>query len=386
MTDHFESHIIRTPQADLQILRQATVFAPTAEDPTPALTYPRIVRLQHSGVHNGILLSTAESLHVEAYLIHRSDDDGRTWRQVGEVTSHIPEWIANWQPMLYELPCTVGDMPAGTLLLAGCVRNRPTSETAMCIYRSNDLGASWTLLSTVAEGGGFSQTGGLSKGLWEPFLLCDEQGMLWCFYSDELDAERHSQMLVCRSSTDGIHWSETRRIVACADPHLRPGMITVTRMGDGRYFLAYEMVGIRNNPVYGKTTADLSDWGDPADPGARVETPEGKGVGSTPYCCWLPAGGDGGTLIVTGKNHSGTGESKTGTDWLVSHDFGKTWTAVDNPLPYTPNGLFRYAYSPGLFAAEDGKTLYYVNDINSEEVPSKAKIQLALIEVSARGD
>lgn len=381
MTDHFESRIIPTPSANLQIMRRSTVYGPTQEDPAPELTYPRILRLEHSGEHNGILLSTAESLHLEAYLLHRSDDDGRTWRQVGAVMSHRPDRIANWQPMLYELPAPVGEMPVGTLLLAGCIRNRPTSETAMCIYQSNDLGETWTYLSTVAEGGGFSRTGGLSTGLWEPFLLW-AQGKLWCFYSDELDAEHHSQMIVYRSSTDGVHWSETQRIVACADPHLRPGMVTVSQMGNGRYFITYEMVGIRNNPIYCKTTSDLTDWGDPTDLGTRVETPEGKGIGSTPYCCWLPSGGACGTLIVTGKNPSGTGESKTGTDWLISHDYGKSWVAVDNPLPYTQNGPFRYAYSPGLFAAEDGKTLYYVNDINSEEVPQKAKIELAIIEVS----
>ena len=88
-------------------------------------------------------------------------------------------------------------------------------------------------------------------------------------------------------------------------------------------------------------------------------------------------------LVVTGKNLSGTGTSNTGTDWLLSFDYGATWEAVDNPLPYTPTPHFRYAYSPGLFAAEDGETLYYVNDINSEAVSEKAKIQLAILKVSA---
>lgn len=383
MTDHFESTIIQTPLAQLNILSKSTVCTPTKNEPNIQLTYPRILRLEHSGVQNGVLLATAESLHVEEYQIHRSDDNGQSWRVVGQIRSHIPEWIANWQPMLYELPAAVGQLPAGTLLLAGCVRNRPTSETAMCIYQSNDQGVSWSPLSTVATGGGFSQSGGLSTGLWEPFLYW-EDGKLWCFYSDETEAHLHSQMLVCRFSTDGLHWSETIRIVACEQQHLRPGMITLTKMGNGAYFLAYEMVGIRNNPVYGKTTFDLSDWGAPADMGHILETPEGKGVGSTPYCCWLPAGSEQGTLIVTGKNLSGTGKSRTGTDWLISHDYGKSWTAVDNPLPYTPTGQFRYAYSPGLFAAEDGKTLYYVNDVNSEEVPDKAKISLALIEIAHR--
>lgn len=287
--------------------------------------------------------------------------------------------------MLYELPASLGALPAGTLLLAGCIRNRPTSETAMCVYQSNDLGEQWSYLSTVAEGGGFSQSGGLSTGLWEPFLYM-ENGVLWCFYSDELDAARHSQMLVCRYSTDGVHWSETIRIVACDDPHLGPGMITVTPMGNGKYALCYEMVGIHSNPVYCKTTADLSNWGDPADMGRIVTTPEGKGVGSTPYCCWLPAGSACGTLIVTGKNLSGTGTSRTGTDWLISTDYGNSWTAVDNPLPYTPGGQFRYAYSPGLFAADDGETLYYVNNINSEAVSDKAKVELAVIRISSNAD
>ena len=368
-------------QTELEIVQNTTVCTPTVEDPTPQLTYPRIIHLEHSGEQNGILLCTAESLHVNAYQIHRSSDNGLSWQMVGEIRAHVADRIANWQPMLYELPVAIGDMPAGTVLLAGCIRNAPTDQTAMCIYRSNDLGESWCYLSTVAEGGGFSRTGGLSKGLWEPFLLCDDDGKLWCFYSDELDAEHHSQMLVCRVSEDGVSWSETQRIVACSQQHLRPGMITVTRMGDGRYFAAYEMVGIHSNPVYYKTTYDLSDWGDPADPGVRILTPEGKGVGSTPYCCWLPAGGAQGTLVVTGKNLSGEGSSNTGTDWLLSFDYGKTWEAVENPLPYTPTPRFRYAYSPGLFAAEDGETLYYVNDINCEAVPDKAKIQLSIIRV-----
>ena len=370
-------------QTLLQVVQSTTVYVPTVEDPAPTLTYPRIIRLEHSGANNGILLSTAESLNVNAYLLHRSTDNGLTWNLVGQVTSHREDRIANWQPMLYELPVAVGSLPAGTVLLAGCIRNQPIDETAMCIYYSKDLGENWTYLSTVAEGGGFSRTGGLSTGLWEPFLLCDDSGKLYCFYSDELDAEHHSQMLVYRVSEDGVHWSETYRVTACKEQYLRPGMITVTRMGDGRYFMAYEMVGIHSNPVYYKIADTLDNWGDPADPGVRILTPEGKGVGSTPYCCWMPAGGDKGMLIVTGKNLSGEGGSATGTDWLLSFDLGATWEAVDNPLPYTPTPHFRYAYSPGLFAHADGETLYYVNDINSEAVPEKAKVQLAILRVTA---
>lgn len=364
------------------VLQQSsTVYGPTKEDPAPELTYARIIELAHNGEHNGTLLATGESLNVSRYLIHRSTDGGKSFEQVGEVKAKTSKYIANWQPMLYELPCAVGNLPEGTILLAGCTRNYDTSKTEMTVYASTDLGESWKYVSAVAEGGGFGQVNGMSNGLWEPFLLCDESGTLYCFYSDETDCTNHSQMIVCRSSKDGVNWSETQRIVASNQQNLRPGMPTVTKMGNGKYFLTYEMVGMNGNPIYCKTTEDLSDWGNPAGIGTEVVSGRGVSVGSTPYCCWIPGGSENGTLIVTGKNMV-KGSSKTGTDWLVSYDFGKTFTNIANPLPYADDGVFRYAYSPCVFAGSDGQTLYYVNNVNSTAVRGKAKIQLAILRVS----
>ena len=219
-----------------------TIYGPTATQDVTNLSYGRIIELTHNGENNGVLLATSESLDVNKYLIHRSTDNGQTWEIAGEVNAQIKNMIANWQPMLFELPCKVGDMDEGTLLLAGCVRNFDTTKTSMVIYKSTDLGEKWKIASTVDSADGFSTTGGLSKGLWEPYLLCDDDGKLWCFYSDEKEAEIHSQKLVCRYSTDGINWSKTQDVVASDDRNLRPGMITVTRLGDGRYLATYEIV------------------------------------------------------------------------------------------------------------------------------------------------
>ncbi|MBQ7354120.1 MAG: exo-alpha-sialidase, partial [Clostridia bacterium] len=343
----------------------------------------RIIELSHNGDFNGVLLATSESLDVDKYLIHRSTDFGQTWEQVGSVSSQMKNLVANWQPMLFELPCQVGDLAEGTILLAGCVRNSDTTKTNMVIYKSTDFGASWKLVSTVDSADGFSTSGGLSKGLWEPFLLCDDDGKLWCFYSDEKEAEVHSQKLVCRYSTDGINWSETRDVVAAEQQSLRPGMITVTRLGDGRYLATYEIVGKPNNAIHFKITDDLNDW-NPSDIGQPVVTKRGEGFGSAPYCVWTPAGGDCGTLIVAAMfNYNETDEKAA--DLLISFDYGKTWTAIQNPLYYQTNVESRYAYSPGFCASSDGKRIFYVNTVPAKDFPGKQNLQLAILEISSYG-
>ncbi|MBQ8287195.1 MAG: exo-alpha-sialidase [Clostridia bacterium] len=360
-----------------------TIYGPTDKQNVTNLSYGRIIELAHNGAYNGVLLATSESLDVEKYLIHRSTDFGQTWEQVGAVTSQMKNLVANWQPMLYELPCQVGDMAEGTILLAGCVRNSDTTKTNMVIYKSTDFGSSWKLVSTVDSADGFSTTGGLSKGLWEPFLMCDDDGKLWCFYSDEKEAETHSQKLVCRYSTDGVSWSETQDVVAADNQSLRPGMITVTRLGDGRYLATYEIVGMSNNPIYFKITDDLTDW-NPSDIGEPVVTKRGEGFGSAPHCVWTPAGGKCGTLIVAAMfNYNETDEKAA--DLLVSFDYGETWTAIENPLYYKTNVEARYAYSPGFFASADGKKIFYVNTVPAEAHPGKQDLKLAILEISEFG-
>ncbi|MBQ8382323.1 MAG: exo-alpha-sialidase, partial [Clostridia bacterium] len=312
-----------------------TIYGATAENPNVDLSYARIIELAHNGAYNGVLLATGESLDVGTYLIHRSTDFGATWETVGKVSAQMKDMIANWQPMLFELPCKVGDLEEGTILLAGCIRNSNTTKTNMVIYKSTDFGSTWSLVSIVDSADGFSTTGGLSKGLWEPFLLCDDDGKLWCFYSDEKEAEEHSQKLVCRYSADGVNWSETQEVVALEDPNMRPGMITVTRLGDGQYLATYEIVGMPDVPIYFKITDDLNHW-DPADIGSPVATKRGETLGSAPYVCWTPAGGDCGTLLVT-ANHTAGKTDEESAILLASYDYGDRWVVIDNPLSLRTN-------------------------------------------------
>lgn len=360
-----------------------TIYGASAQNPNINLSYARIIELAHNGEYNRVLLATSESLDVDTYLIHRSTDFGATWEIVGRVSSQMKDMVANWQPVLFELPCKIGDMEEGTILLAGCIRNSNTTKTNMVVYKSTDLGNTWTLVSTVDSADGFSTTGGLSKGLWEPFLLCDDDGKLWCFYSDEKEAEVHSQKLVCRYSTDGVNWSETQEVVALENPNMRPGMITVTRLGDGRYLATYEIVGMDDVPVYFKITDDLNDW-NPTDIGSPVATKRGETVGSAPYVCWTPAGGSQGTILVT-ANHTAGKTDEESAILLASFDYGDSWTVVENPLSFQTNVEDRYSYSPGFFVSELTGDVFFVNTVASETVSGKRNMDLAILEISAYG-
>ena len=161
--------------------------------------YARIIELQHSGENNGVLVATHESytagLRAEkpGYDIHISRDGGVTWQRVSTVREEDTSIQSEWQPHLYELPHQLGDMPAGTLLLAGCsIDAAHAKQTALRLYRSFDLGRTWEQFGTIAVGGGLASNGNKETGVWEPFLLMLPDGRLACYFSDCTEAENHS--------------------------------------------------------------------------------------------------------------------------------------------------------------------------------------------------
>ncbi|MBQ2686494.1 MAG: exo-alpha-sialidase [Clostridia bacterium] len=354
---------------EMEIKLVSKVYGPTKSDKRPTITYPRIVEIQHDEKNLGTLIATCEGLHEPLYSIHRSTDGGKSWKIISRIIDREDGLTSDWQPHLYELPNKVGDMEKGTLLLAGCSRN--ATKAVMTVWKSTDCGESWSLLSRV-DSGGFGK-----DGMWEPFLICDDDGSLVCFYSDETEvAKNGGQRLVFRVSKDGITWGDKQYIVKPENLSLRPGMLTIAKMGNGKYIATYEIVGYTGNENHYKISDSLTDWGDASDLGKPVKSKDGKSCGSSPYVAWTPDGGECGTLLVTGK-HMVSGSSTTGTDLFISFDYGKTWESIDNPLPYKDMGGHRMAYSPGFAVGADG-TVYYVNDVNAE-YGDKADLKLAIL-------
>ncbi len=343
--------------------------------------YGRILVLKNSpDGQNGTLLATHCELnaglvdHKPGYPIYRSSDNGKTWTFVTRVTDTLTECNSEWNPFLFELEKDCGKYPAGTIILAACsIDPEHNKESHIRLYFSTDNGETFSQGVTVAS------AGGLEEGVWEPFLLQLDDGRLVCFYSDDSD-KNHSQKIVYKTSSDAEKWSNSVEVVSTDTFTERPGMPVVTRLGDGSYFLVYEVVdkdGVSGNPVYFRRSADGLDWGDPKHIGKEIISYNGKKApGSAPYCAWTPVGGEKGTLVVSGT-FMRKGESKTGSDLFISNDYGESWVTIPHPIPYTQND--HVGYSNSFVFSEDGKYMYAINNPQNPENPDKSKMVFAFV-------
>ena len=126
--------------------------------------------------------------------VYRSDDHGTTWQGLSDLPAPVylsddpkyAKYISNLtNPYLYVLPEDIGDLTAGTLLLASVVTGEDQyfleqraadpdwipsddgdrSDMAIALYSSTGEGASWSVENIIATGG---WQGGLAAG--EPWV------------------------------------------------------------------------------------------------------------------------------------------------------------------------------------------------------------------------
>ncbi|MET7929579.1 sialidase family protein [Streptomyces sp. NPDC005349] len=321
--------------------------------------YPRAIRLAHNGAADGRILASVVTFSGNNGLgsIHESTDGGASFRQVGTVTD--PE-ASGGQGLccstLFELPQQVGNLPAGTLLWSASVgQDEPGRHMAIRIFKSSDVGRTWSYLSTVA-------TAPNDRGLWEPEFSIDSQGNLVCHYSDETDAA-HSQKLVAARSSDGVTWTGHHNTVASNLASDRPGMAVVRKLPSGTYFMSYEICAAAGQfacVVHWRTSPDGWNWGDPAHLGFRPETADGKYFKHAPNLAWSPEPGNpNGKLLLIGQemyNADGTKAAGSGrTIWSNANNGNGPWRELSAPVAvssttvdYCPN------YSSSLLPSSDG--------------------------------
>ena len=330
------------------------------------LGYPKGITLQHqkNPEDNGKLIahlfvSDSSGPKTKSCFVE-SSDGGLTW----EIISRPEEQNAmnklhSLQPgqmsHVYELPEALGKYPAGTLVFSsGSINYGLRSE--IWIWYSTDCGRSWTQTVQIAS---MPNTDDEGKGVWEPYSIYDN-GYLYCFYSDQTNP-KYDQALVFRRTKDGINWEDMKYVCAFDGEREGPGMIIITKMGNGEFFAVYEYYGKAGShakgQIYYKKTRDLNNWGDPSDLGTMIKSGKLEIMGA-PACLWVPAGGECGTLIVSGKeDNSDTEEHRI----MISNDYGETWVTMSNPLPYNRGDADRSGKSPTFFLAPDGRTVYYIN-------------------------
>lgn len=380
----FDSTRVIYPETftELEIECQTTVYASTLIYPNEQCTYGKIIKLEHNDENNGILLGTreVEGSTSDHYPIYRSEDNGETWKRISKVFDNFnSNSIAGYQPYLFELPADIGEFKEGTVILAGCSRKGNTN-TIITLYYSTNQGKTWKGFTTV------DMAGQGKNGIWEPCLMYEEStGRIYCFYSDESDSE-YSQKLVYKYSTDLVNWTgDSNKPVnkvgnvsyiepfEClrydADTTARPGMISMTKMGNGEYFMVYEAYGIGNNVINYKKTSRLDEWDIP-DGGIEIKSKAGRTLGSAPTVVWTPDGGECGTLIVVAQftNFYGytnmNGGDRKPTDMFISHDYGETFVSVDNPVYQEFRANNRVGYSAGFYVDNEG-TVYYMQNTHS---------------------
>lgn len=310
------------------------------------------------------------------YPIYKSIDNGANWKVISYVTDTLTGANSEWNPFLFELEKDCGEYKKGTIILAGCsIDPEHKKESYIRLYFSTDGGYTFDQGVVVASGGG------LEEGVWEPFLLQLDDGRLVCYYSDDSGTE-HSQKIVYKTSDDAETWSGTTDVVASRNFDERPGMPVVTRLGDGRYFMVYEVVdkkGVSGNPIYARYSKDGLDWGNPKYIGKEVASYYGgkKALGSAPFCAWTPVGGENGTLVVSGT-FMRAGESNTGSDLFISDDNGRSFVAIPHMISYTATN--NAGYSNSFAFSEDGKDMYLINNPQNPDNRGKSRMLFATVD------
>lgn len=332
--------------------------------------YPTMVRLSHNGEKDGTLLATFARYGAwKGYDVYESTDNGDSWHYLSTALDTIHEKILNaiLQPCLFEIPCDMGKYKAGTLILGACTNfeDNGVKKTALVFYLSTDGGKSWNAHMDLCYGG----TAAEKLGVWEPFFIFDDKTeRLYCYYSDERDDEGNrkagpdAQKLVYQYTTDLENWSELGYALDGDEPKYRPGMISIAKMGNGEYFMIYEIVGLPRSPIYYKKTTDIGKWDDIKDYGTLIQTSDGKSFGSAPWCGWTPCGGECGTLFVAGCFMTGGSAMNGKNDLFISNDYGKTFTAIPDFLTISVCDNHKSGYSPYIGFSHDGETMYYLNN------------------------
>jgi hypothetical protein len=226
-----------------------------------------------------------------------SKDTARSWTAVGEVAE--PGRLLDNGELIQ-----LGD---SSLLLTG--RSLVAGESyRLPVYRSQDGGKNWTLLSTIDSNEGAPRTLE-GRGLWEPhFYQLADRRLAVAYANEKHAADQPGFSQVCSfkiSADNGKSWGKEQ--ILAAQPQggkLRPGMPVVERMKDGRFIAVYEVVGVGDADVFFKRSPDGIAW--PAGLGTKI-----PGHHAGPWVTRLQSG----RLLLTSCSNTLSYSDDCGDSW-----------------------------------------------------------------------
>ena len=342
--------------------RTASAQSKTQLSSSTAL-YARLVRISHHAntALNGKIVASVTAFPggVGEQDIYTSSD-GASFALAGAI--HDADFSGGLCcGTLFELPRAIGTLPAGTLIWSGSVGQSSTTQAMQLkVYASQDGGATWTYLSTIAVTSKVGTTGG---GLWEPQFTVASDGALVVVFSDET-VSGHSQLLRQMRSYNGTSWQDSTYTVASTVQSDRPGMAVITVLPSGLYFMTYEMCGPAACTAFYRTSPDGWSWGVATNTGTRIVSTTGQYFEHTPINAWAPSAvSTNGTILLTGQmlyESNGTVSSGNGATIFVSHsaDGSGPWTTMPAPVQ-VPTAYNNYCpnYSSPLLPSVDGTSV-----------------------------
>lgn len=222
---------------------------------SPGGTYPRLARLSDNSILSISTFFTDESERI--LRIARSDDDGSTFTQIGEVARSTGDMDNGFLMQL----------PSGTVLAA--FRNHDLVDNTLKYFRitvchSEDGGRTWSFLSQAAEQAADS-TG--FNGLWEPFMRIGKDGGIQLTYSGELSSTNQETFRVL-SYDEGKTWTTPTNLrLHGEDQQFRDGMqgiVSVKDTGSGEDVLVMVFEVKEGNQFHLGTVTSYDDgntWG-----------------------------------------------------------------------------------------------------------------------------
>jgi hypothetical protein len=200
----------------------------------------------------------------------------------------------------------------GDLLIA-CRSVRWQESYKIDVYKSSDLGNTWSYLSTIDENHGApGELGNPDKGVYEPHIGLLHNGEIAVFYSSEkhvTDTIPYAQIVSEKVSKDnGLTWSEEIWVAWDPEhPYAKPGMPVFTQMSNGQFIVVFEDGYHDGYNVHYKISHDGKTW----DAGLGTAIPDQLGA---PYITRLSNG----RLLIISNLLNVSYSDDNGVSWITN--------------------------------------------------------------------